>query len=266
MERDAAVRFLREDCLFDPQLTEQEAEDLWLPYRRSVEDLGKRAVKVPAQVSLKDFEMRRAAEFMRFFRGLGSHQIIEVIKIDPMSLIVHQLYVVMSRSDGYRASLSTSAAWINKCLVPALPPPRNVSIRAAINHHDVGVPHMEFGLTFDSQSGFRIAENPNYVTVCGFEGGNRMLLWAGYHRSFARMVITADDAMERSLLMVLTTDADLLASANSPNQGLRDMICGERPPFFADFFDTRFFMTVPLRKKRYELQIRAQIVPIDDPT
>lgn len=78
------------------------------------------------------------------------------------------------------------------------------------------------------------------------------------------MLMTADEAIGRSLLMVLTTDADFLVSAASPNQGLRDMICGARPPFFADFFNDTFAMTIKLRKRRYELQVRAQVVALDE--
>jgi len=72
------------------------------------------------------------------------------------------------------------------------------------------------------------------------------------------------DGMERSsLLVALTTDADFILSPQSPNQGLRAMLCGPRPPLFGDFFDDRFFIKVKLRKKRYELQIRAQVVAVD---
>jgi hypothetical protein len=77
------------------------------------------------------------------------------------------------------------------------------------------------------------------------------------------MANIAPDAIDRSLLVVLTTDGDFLLSADSPNQGLREMLRGPRPPLFRDFFDDRFVMKVKLRKKRFELQIRAQLVGIN---
>ena len=71
-----------------------------------------------------------------------------------------------------------------------------------------------------------------------------MLLWAGYHRSYARMARAVPEAMVRSALMVLTTDGTLDTSPGAPDQGLRAIICGDAPPLFADFLDDRLVMKV----------------------
>lgn len=61
----------------------------------------------------------------------------------------------------------------------------------------------------------------------------------------------APDAIERSVLVVDTTDGEFLVSPSSPNQGVRAVCCGLRPPLFADFFDDRFFIQLPLKRKRF---------------
>jgi hypothetical protein len=73
------------------------------------------------------------------------------------------------------------------------------------------------------------------------------------------------DVIERSLPMVLTTDAASTLSPQVPDQKqwLREQLRGNCPPMFADFFDPNLFVKVPLRKRRYELQIRAAVVAFD---
>ncbi len=91
-----------------------------------------------------------------------------------------------------------------------------------------------------------------------------MMLWAGYHRSYARMLSIAPDAIDRSLVVALTRDGVLKVLPGSPNHGELKMLTGARPPLFGDFFDARFFMNVRLRKRRFELRVRAELVPIDE--
>ena len=86
-------------------------------------------------------------------------------------------------------------------------------------------------------AGFGIQEFMKNATVNRFDG--RLWLWSGYHRSYARIANMAPDAIDRSLLVVRTTDGDFLVASNSPNQGLRDMLRGRRPALFRDFFDER---------------------------
>jgi hypothetical protein len=42
------------------------------------------------------------------------------------------------------------------------------------------------------------------------------------------------------------------------------MVTGLRPPLLRDFFDPTFFMRVNLKRKRFILQVRAQIAAVDD--
>jgi hypothetical protein len=134
-------------------------------------------------------------------------------------------------------------------------------MKAGANWIDIEIPHAEFILTADQRRGIHIQQLAGHVNVTEF--GGRMMLWAGYHRSYARMLSIAPDAMDRSLL-ALTRDALLKVLPGSPNHGELKMLTGPRPPLFGDFFDARFFMKVKLRKRRFELRVRAQIVPVDE--
>ena len=254
MERDQAVKYLMEECIFDPSLTESQAEQIWHPYRRAVESLTPtRECCSPVRHPLTGCEITDAKAFLKFFRGLptGAPNILEVIKVDPRKLVVHQLYVVTDRADGYTNSVKTPEEWSKIGLPANLPGPKNLAVKGCQNGVEYHVPHMEFGVTFSQQlmlqnggppaSGICIGvqEAPSYISVSEFQG--RTLLWAGYHRSFARMLSTAEDAIARSHpAVVLTTDADFLVSTGTPNQGLRDIITGPTPPLFGDFFRYAF--------------------------
>jgi len=260
MPCDVAVRFLRKECGFDPALTEDQAKALWQKYRDVVDSLDPRVADAPVPLPLNSSEKQRATKFLEHWRKIGAQNILDVIKIDPMKLIVHQLYVVTDHANDYVSPVGTIDGWMDKA-VSVGSGQHQLQIRSAPNAIDVDLPHGEFGFGFIPNRGFQIQEWARHVSVTAFNG--RMLLWAGYHRSYARMCNAAPDAIERSLPMVLTTDGVFTVSPTSPNQGLRDMLCGPRPPIFADFFDERFFIRAPLRKKRYELQIRATLVAVN---
>jgi hypothetical protein len=257
MEKDFAIKYLVEECVFGEQLTETQAEDIWSRYRDRVQAIPERDVRCPERLALSDEERRKAGAFLKF-HGIPQRPgpIREVIKINPMELVTHQPYICLDRvaehlvgGDGCD-SLST--------VVRA----HQLTIYSSINFVRFNVPHGEFAFFFDQQSGqFAVSETARHVSVTEFQ--NRMILWAGYHRSYACMVRENPDGIDRSMLVALTTDADFFVSEQSPNQGLRATVCGLRPPLFRDFFDERFFIKVKLRKKRYELQIRAQTVGVN---
>jgi hypothetical protein len=183
----------------------------------------------------------------------------DVIKIDPSGLIAHQLLVVEERAIGYQTAVSTMQGWINQTLA-AQQQPHQIQLRFGMNAMDVDVPHAEFVVVFANGT-YQVQELARFVSVTAFD--QRMLLHAGYHRSYARMSGIAPDAIDRSVLVVVVTDGEFLVSPSSPNQGVRAMCCGLRPPLFADFFDDGFFMRVPLKRKRFTLQVRGQMVPVD---
>ena len=257
MERDFAIKYLRDECVFDPQLSEAQAEEIWRRYRDTVEALPPRQIVSPPRLPLTLDDERRIADFNRF-HGLPQRRgaIREVIKINPLDLVTHQPYVCLERARQHLAgaqAVDTLATQLR---------PQQIRIRHGMNMADVDVPHGEFAFGYNPQvQQFFISETGRHVSVTEYQ--QRMILWAGYHRSYACMIRENPEGIERSMLVALTTDADFFVSEQSPNQGLRAIVCGLRPPHFRDFFDERFFMTVRLRKKRYELQVRANCVPVN---
>jgi hypothetical protein len=265
MPKDQAVKFLREQCVFDPALTDQAAEDLWRPYSEQVGEL-QRSISIPERLALNPREREWAKEAMDFYTDtLKLTNVKGIIKVDPFGLIAHQSYILIERANAYAARLQSSTEWFNEAVKPSPPAPKNVQIFTGPNAMNVDLPHGEFTMAFDpSRSLYAIQENLRYVTAWEVEQFNRMFLWAGYHRSYARMVRAAPDANVRSLLMVLADVGTVDVFPGEPNGGLRAILCGPNPPVFGDFFDERFFVTVRLRKKRFQLQVRASCVPIDD--
>lgn len=256
-DRDNAVRLLTKDCAFDPPLTDADAVARWQPYRDRVEALPGRAANAPAPLPLDSAEKSARDHFLKAHPGAAN--IKDVIKIDPTGLVVHQLIVCEERCKEYQKDVKTMQGWINSTLA-AQQVSHQVQIHIGVNAMDIDVPHGEFVVNF-TNTGYQIAELAKFVSVTRFD--QRMLLHAGYHRSYARMSGMAPDAIDRSVLVVVATDGDFLVSPSSPNHGVRAMCCGLRPPLFADFFDDRFFMTLPIKRKRFVLQVRGQMVPVD---
>jgi hypothetical protein len=124
----------------------------------------------------------------------------------------------------------------------------------------VTLPHGEHMLGLRPDGAFEIQQGGGYVCVCEING--RMVLKAGYHRSFAfaRAAANAPDAKDKSLLVALTATAPFQLSPQCPTQGLRTTVLGSRPPLFADFFDDSLAMTVKLRRKKYEMHVRFEQV------
>ena len=262
MERDFAVKYLTEDCVFDPPISPAEAEEIWRKYRAAVDAMPERDCAAPEHLPLSADEQRAAEEFLRFHRRQGANSPIrDVIKIDPRKLVAYQFYIVLDRAKAYMEHAEARTWSARNCLKTTIQP-QQIRVNHGLNLMNIEVPHGEFAFIFDQNTGhYSVVELARHVSVSEFQ--NRMILWAGYHRSYARVASTNPDAIDLSMLVALTTDADLFVSDASPNQGLRATVCGLRAPLLRDFFDARFFMMVKLRKKRFELQIRAQCVGVN---
>jgi hypothetical protein len=262
IEKDSAVSILINDCIFDPPLSRDRAERIWQEYNQRVNAINMRIGGAPQRLPLDRHEQNAADTFIRFHRQRGHlGSIREVIKIDPMGLIAHQPIVVIDQAAKYTADATSAASYARHSLGTAAGA-HNLQLQGGLNAVDVALPHGEFAFFFNQQMGrFEVTELARHISVTEFQ--NRMLLFAGYHRSYARIERANIEGMDRSLLVALTTDGDFLLSTASPNQGLRATLCGFRPPLLRDFFDPDFVMRVHLKRKRFVLQVRAQIVPID---
>lgn len=256
MERDDAIAYLLDRCSLDPPLDRPQAEALWTQYHDRVQALPVRNPQPPARFPLPAGSRGHVTDFLRRHRG---PEVTDVVNINPMELVVYQTYVVTERADHHH---NQPGAWTRKTLMidrPTVQLPMRLdgdTIRITLPHGE----HM-----FAIQNGaFQIQQGAGFVSIVDM-GGGRLLLKAGYHRSFAfaRAAMNEPDAKDRCELVALTTSLPPQLAAAFPHQGLRTMVLGPRPPLFCDFFDANFAMAVKLRKKRWEAQLR--IAEIDDP-
>ena len=262
MERDAALSYLCKDCVDLPPYSETEAESLWSEYRALVGALPERAAKSPERLKLTREEKDAAEKFLAPHRLAGNSHIRDVIKVNPMGLVIHQLYMTLEKAQEYMDHTPARSWCIRQCLT--VRPRETKMLRGNFrrNAAEIEIPHAEFAANFLPGNTFEIEQLGAHVSATEF--GNRTLLWAGYHRAYARIASLQPDALDRSLLVALSKDADYIVAPDSPEPEVRATLLGARPPVFADFFDERLFLKVKLRKKRYELRIRASVEAVND--
>lgn len=266
MERDPAVRFLTEDCAFDPPLTEGAAESLWREYRDRAAALPARDARAPARIPLTAPEREHAQRFLQFVANTGVPN-LEVIKVDPMQLVAAQYHIAIDLAENYSRRCSTEAGWMEETLPTSSKNP-DVNVKFTRRNLDteieIDLPHAEFIFGVHPQGGFGPKEFIGHVMVVNL--GSRMLLGKGYHRLYARVSSTRPTASNRSALVAL--DPNTLVPP--PPAGTRDGpvldIFGSRPALFADFFTEGLYMKVNLRKKRYQLQVAAKWVALNEGT
>jgi hypothetical protein len=278
MERDIAVRYLTTSCVFNPPLTDAAAEAIWRPYRDRCEALPEREASAPQPLPLNHEERQHANQFLAALTQLGPHAIQEIIKIDLSRTVVHQLYVVVSRSNQqYLNQVRSSAGWLQHALPLTPRPPAQLRTNFGVNglhtSADIDIPHAEFIFAPDPTGQFfSVQQFQNYISVMRGQGtfANRLLLKAGYHRSYARALSMIPTATVPSAVVALERNT----FGSPPNQvvgagltvataGLRAGPAGRRPAIFSDFFDDALAMRVNLRRKRYQLQVRSTWVEID---
>jgi len=267
--RDNAVRYLQSECYFNPALTDAEAERRWREYRDRTEALPEREALAPARIALNNDERAHAQRFLAFLRGLGPTDIQEVIKVDVTKLVAHQYAILMEKGEAYRNRTATLLGWLHEalpCQQPTAPLVRASFSQNGLNTAvDIDLPHGEFAFLPDQYGSFSARQLLRHVTA--MVNGNRMWLWAGYHRTFARMLATNPAAAVPSAVVALTRNT--LVPANQPAgaaAGLLDDIgpFGRRPALLGDFLDDDLFMEVYLRKKRFQIQMRSTWVALDD--
>ncbi len=265
LDSEEAVEFLRKDCIFELPLTEGEAKEKWGGYRQRVDALQPREARAPELLHLTNKEKESARRFLAEMYRNGIRNIRDVIKIDPSSLVLHQLVVVLDKAGEYQGRVSSMDGWIRECLPTKLTEHQlQVTFKQSGTNSsmDVSLPHGEFFFAQNPMTGaFQVVQGGRHVTVQSFD--HRMLLTAGYHRTYARVSCATPEANERPVLVALVRET--LPSSQSALAGNKRLsaLRGLRPPLFGDFLDDRLFMRVRLRKKRYALEVRARVVALD---
>lgn len=260
MTQEDALQYLKEDCIFDPPLSDKEATLLWEKYRSEVETLGTRSIQAPERIPITDLA---SIELINYFLKIYKFDpsVLDVIKIDPLQLLIRQFDIVLDVAK--RHVDEVGAHWVENALLPKPSPfPESFSIRAAPNSIDIKVPDGEWVLVFDQEKGLMITQRSKYVNVFAFD--QRMLLWAGYHRVYAK--VQNHLSKDQAIIVALTKpiEAETLFASNLLNPRLKDLLLSDCPPLFKDFFNERLVLKVKLRKKRYELWIRGQIRMINN--
>jgi len=256
MGQDEAVSCLLDHCTFDPAIDREEAARLWTAYHKRVEALPVRNPQPPARLQIPAGSRGHVTDFLRRHRGT---EVSDVININPLDLVVYQLQVVTDRANHHH---NQAGSWSRKTLVIDRPAAQ-LPVRVEGDTIKFTLPHAEHMFVFQNGA-FQIQQGAGFVSVVDL-GAGKLLLKAGYHRSFAfaRAAMNEPDAKDKCELVALTTSLPPQLLASAPHQGLRTTVFGSRPPLFSDFFDADLAMTVKLHKKRWEAQLR--IAAIDDP-
>jgi len=264
MEQAQAIRFLIEDCVFEQPLGPAAAESLWREWRDRAAALPPREALAPQSVPLTAEENSHAARFLEFLAGMGVSG-VEVIRIDPMQLVAAQYHIVIDIAASHSNAIPQPSGWMERTLPTSAGNPK-LNMNFMRHNMDtevvIDLPHAEFIFGVHPHGGFGPKELLGYVMVK--RAGNRLLLGKGYHRLYGRIAGTAGSLPERLSLVALDpgTLTPPVRETASADPGLD--IFSARPAIFADFFTEGLAMPVYLRKKRYQLQIQARWVALNE--
>ena len=100
MEREQAIRFLTEDCWFENPLTETGAELFWQRVARSSREPARTGSPGSGTNPAQRVEREHAERFLEFLNGLGVRN-VQVIKMDPMQLVVAQYHIAIDVAAAY---------------------------------------------------------------------------------------------------------------------------------------------------------------------
>jgi hypothetical protein len=264
MEQAQAIRFLTEDCVFKQPLSLAAAESLWHEWRCRAASLPPREVPAPEPIPLSPEENTHAARFLEFLSAMGVSG-VQVLKIDPMQLVAAQYHIAIDVAATHAGSCGSDSDWMERTLPKSASNPQlnmNFVRRNMDTEVVIDLPHAEFIFGVHPHGGFGPKELLGYVMVK--RAGNRMLLGKGYHRLYGR-VSSIDGSLPERLSLVALDPGTLAAPARetvADDPGLD--IFGARPAVFGDFFTEGLAMPVYLRKKRYQLQIQARWVALNE--
>lgn len=251
------MQFLLDKCVFDPAMTQARAAELWGAYREKVTALPKRALGVPEFLQFNKREAIAVQDFRKSPRHILD-KIHGVVKIDPRKLVLHQFYVVTERSEEYAKRMHNDKQRIKHCLGLDVQTPETSQNGAVTT---VKLPHWEYdlheGIAPNGQKVLNIVEWPRFMAAVNT--GDRLLLWGGYHRTYAFLSQTEPEGPEEPPLVTLITSpaSDAFFSATSARPAVRDSVLSDCPALFEDFLDANLFMEVSFRKQRREIRFDA---------
>ncbi|HET9407461.1 MAG TPA: hypothetical protein VFO39_09505 [Candidatus Sulfotelmatobacter sp.] len=269
-----AMHFLR-NCVFDPPKTDDEMLALWRLYRDKVSAIGKRQVPKFKTHKLSLAEESTGKTIVNKARRTNGTNVKRVIKIDPRDLLIHQLYVITDQSGKYAVHMLDKRKRLNVCLgigmenkTPIGPAVRDGNWLKKIVPHGEFVPFAINGkIVMNGPNDFHAQEQARFISFTQFD--EKLLLWAGYHRSHALVSQTKPEDTERLLVGTLVTDGEAFLGASSVLPDKRAVVRGDCPPLFSDFFNPELCIIVDYLEMRCELhcnpvtgEYRVPMVPI----
>lgn len=276
MTRDNAISFFTNQCV--PSRSPEEAIAVWKEYRNRASKLPLDRGSSCARLPLDAEDQSHAQQFMDFLNAqVGGHSVSDVIKVDISQMIVHQYEVITERSMAYANKNRSDADWRTELLPPNHPPQAQVGMQFSLgiphNAHPmssqivIDLPHSEFAFLPAQNGFFGPSQFMRYVSVC--ERAQKILLKAGYHRSFARLT-SAPPATVPTALVALERNTWVLP-VNHPPDGAGVTVgatelhpSGRIPALFSDFVTDGLFMDVLQRRKRFQLRVQSTWTAIDD--
>ena len=283
MEKEQAVQFLTEDCVFDAPLAAGAAEAMWTEAHERAAALPERTATAPAETALTGQEAEHARRFLERMAAIGMPG-LKVIKVDPMELVIAQYHVALDRAAAYFAHSQSEAAWAATALpLSSTTPPLEMKFTRRNYDTDISIdlPHSEFIFGVNLASAHIDGTSPepgaNHQGTFGpkellghisaLRVGERLMLGKGYHRIYARIAATEAKYPERLSLLALDpgtiTPADQADGASSETMAAGLHVFGARPALFADFFTEGLATPVRLRRKQYQLQVHARLVAVN---
>jgi hypothetical protein len=268
MTEDEALKFLK-NCVFDSPLSDDDLRNLWIEYRDKVAALGSRNITPIQPYKLTLAEESTGKTHVNRFRKTGGVNVKRVVKVDPLKLAIHQLWVVTDRSKAYETACTDKNARLRLSLGIGLE--NRTPIGPAKRNGDwliKDVPHGEFRpYAMSGADDFIVQEQARFISLTAFD--SRILLWAGYHRTYALVSHTNPDDTVRLLVGTLVSDGEDFLGAASSLPAKRDIVRGCCPPLFGDFFGDSLCITVKYLKLRCELhwniktgEYRVPMIPV----
>jgi len=264
MPKDEALKTLT-FCEPEKSLSEKDAIGLWERYREATTKLSEREALVPQPLALTRKEQKVADDFLKQMKRRPTARFIsKVLKLNPRDLAIHQFMVITERAESYARKMSNEVARARECLGIGLEFRGQFPVKQLAGKTIVELPHAEY-MVQALPNGFNFVERDRYISVV--QAGKRLLLWGGYHRTYAVLSQMSPEGAGGGPLLVLMTGVNEVAdflSDRSSRLAVRDAVMGPRPPLFRDFFNPDLFMEVNLRKQRYEMHIQP-VAPIVAP-
>jgi tetratricopeptide (TPR) repeat protein len=258
MGRDEASAFLMDDCIFRVPLSRTGAEEVWQAHKAIVDALPSIESPFPRKIPLSDADLKAARKFRAKYPGETS--ITDVVSLNPMDLVVHQLWISTAIAERYKDMVAPDK-WHRTALLDP-PPASGLKWRRQETSIVFDLPKFEYLLTgpFAPDGSMRPGTALDFVSVAFH--AERALLISGYHRAFAAAEYARNSASPpRGLLFGVSNCLDLLGPDADETRRIVEAV---RPPRLADFFDDRLAVPVMLRKRRYQMRIHVEVVAIDE--